>query len=210
MGAAARQADYQYGIPMIDAGGTARLVNTNENVLPARRKEIERAIQQQYDLIHDSLINLILKFPDVAIPKISEITGRFQDNPSAHWGEHLQQWITGTLPETLMKAFGDELSAGFQQLGMSPEKFKQFFDAWKNIDPKMALQGMNSLADVLNSIGPTSKIYQFFRSNNAPDIFGTAGSATFQTEMGMLGIRGRMTPGQLIGEQDAEIIKKTR
>lgn len=207
LGAQQRQADYQYGIPTIDATGMAHLTQ-DRNLVPARIKEIEAQIQAQYNLIHDGLIDLLLKFPDLAIPKFDEITGKFQENPSAHWGEHLQQWITGTLPREMMGALGDEIGTGFAGFGMSPEKFKELWGYLQKLDPSKAIGLLGSLG---GSLGAIQNVYQpFFNGNNAPDMYtgGRPGSATYQQYMGDLSILGTRTPGQLIGEQDADILKR--
>jgi len=213
LGANARQADYQYGIPNI-TGGIAGLGDT-KNLTPGAITQITTQVQQEYDQIHSGLIDLILKFPNLAIPSFDDITGKFQDNPSAHWGEHLQQWISGTLPKEMIASLGEELAKGFESYGMSGDAFKKMFSFLQGIDPKQAITDLSQLADALKNLfgvlpGNTMSIDEFFHGNYAPDIFtgGRAGSATFQRGMGDIALQGTWSPGQRIYNQFAPDLLK--
>jgi hypothetical protein len=204
MGAQATRGNYQYGIPGIDKSGIATFTG-DKNLTDAAIAQIKAQVQTEYDTIHDGLINLLTKFPNVAIPSISAITGQFQDNPSAHWGEHLQLWITGTLPKALMGALGDQLATGFEQLGMSPAAWKKMWGFLGGLDPAKAIGLMNTLADAMKSLfDPIKGTSTFFHAD--PMGLGK-GSGSFAQGMMDIGAQNLMTPGQQLAEGDKEIFK---
>src|SRR5579872_5996264 len=212
LGASARQADYQYGIPTV-TNGIAGLTDT-KNLSPGQITQITTQVQQEYDAIHSGLMDLILKFPNLAIPSFDEITGKFQDNPSAHWGDHLQQWISGTLPKEMIASLGDELAKGFESLGMSQDAFKHIFNFLQGVDPKQAVQDLSDLADALQGIfgvlpGNVSSINDFFHGTFvAPDILGHGGSNTYETGLMQIGVQNAWSPGQRIANTyDSQILR---
>jgi hypothetical protein len=203
IGTQQRQADYQFGIPLIDNTGVAHFTQT-KNYTDAAIKQIEAQTQAAYDQIHDSIVGLLLKFPNEAIPKFDTILGAFQPNPSGHYAEHLQQWLTDTLPRGELSKVGDELSGGFQQLGMSADAFHNIFERLSKLDPKVAIGLLTQLADALDGLmGPNSKMHaatHFMdpwsgQNNSFMYLFNDAAS------------RERMSPGALLAEGDAQIVK---
>jgi hypothetical protein len=203
IGASQRQADYQFGVPLIDNTGVAHFTQT-KNYTDAAIKQIEAQTQAAYDQIHDSIVGLLLKFPNEAIPKFDTVISAFQPNPSGHYAEHLQQWLTDTLPRGELSKVGDELSGGFQQLGMSADAFHNIFERLSKLDPKVAIGLLTQLADALDGLmGPNSKMHaatHFMdpwsgQNNSFMYLFNDAAS------------RERMSPGALLAEGDAQIVK---
>ena len=221
IGAAQRQADYQYGIPTI-IDGKATLSN-DKNLTQATIAQMDAQVQTEYDLIHDSMLNMILKFPTLAIPDPQNIIGKFQDNPSAHFAEHFQLYVTQTLPREIMGQFEDELIKGFETFGMSPDAFKKIWDHLQGLDPNTAVQDLSNLVDAMSTLfdpnkgllsffhGGTGDLVSGFGSGTFPgtipsSVFGP-GSQTYGMYTQTLINQSLSSPGTLINQNMGDIIK---
>jgi hypothetical protein len=134
IGAAQRQSEYKFGVPTIH-DGTATFTG-NKNIQAAQQEQIRNQIQEAYDSMHDQLVNVFMKVAGAAIPGRADLGGAIQPEASAHFMEHLQQWIDQTLPKAELNTFKGEAANIAVSLGMTKGKFLEIFGGLEKIDPK--------------------------------------------------------------------------
>ena len=150
-----RQADYKYGIPTIDKNGTVTL-DQNKNLSPGEINQWVTKIGETYRTFWNGYVDVLLKLPDASIPAATGLTGKFQDNPSGHYLEHLQQWVEGTLPDAIAEQFKKSMKSAFVNAGVLAEGFDKFWDETTKMDPKRALQFWSDLAEGLSAFSKTT------------------------------------------------------
>lgn len=148
LGAAAKRADYKYGIPTIGAHGDVNFTQT-QNMQPAEIKSWIAKINDQYQTFWNSYVNILIKLPGTKMPTPDPINGQFQSAPSGHYMEHLQQWLDGTLPDDIAKQFKQAMEDAFSRSGVRPEAFEKFWAEADKMDPKKAVQFWSDLSEGL-------------------------------------------------------------
>lgn len=148
LGAAAKRADYKYGIPTIGAHGDVNFGMT-QNMQPAEIKSWIAKINDQYQTFWNDYVNILIKLPGTKMPTPEPINGQFQSAPSGHYMEHLQQWLDGTLPDDIAKQFKQAMEDAFSRSGVRPEAFEKFWAEADKMDPKKAVQFWSDLSEGL-------------------------------------------------------------
>jgi hypothetical protein len=156
------RSEYQYGIPMIDKGGRVS-ISDPRNLNAAEMQEMVGKMQEVVDHFWTSMVRLALKV-QADIPTFQAINGKFQDNPSAFFMKHWQEFEDRTLPQTLMAPFFNSLSESFQRLGMGANRFKSIWEKYRDVDP-------NKIADILNVIADALINFHKVQDMFSPDWF---------------------------------------
>jgi hypothetical protein len=142
---------YEFGIPYVSAGGKASIVNAQNLPLP-KMVEIIAAIQNTFDQVHNAFVTTLEKFGPNLLPKMTQIMDQFQGAASAHWAEHMQQWIDGTLPKLIADQFYEPLLKAFESYGVTADRFKQIYNQLEAANPKQAAAKIGELADAVISM----------------------------------------------------------
>jgi hypothetical protein len=202
LGSAARQSEYKFGEFHIGSTGDeprAYAMRT-QNLGDAELKGIISRIQKQFETLNDEYIRLLMKVPNAAINAIHDIDGHIQDNPSAFFMKHLDEWVTRTLPESMLGLMEDSISPVFTSLGVSADRFHDIFMRLSASDPSTALAKLNALYDGLESIKKSSDFF------SAPSPLG-GGSSSYLFGMSELSAREHQLPGYSISKTDADILQ---
>ncbi len=207
IGAAARQADYQYGIPTISPMGVAGFQD-QKNYTADAAIGVVRQIQAIYDNIHDSLALVLIKAAAL-VPLTQGIVGQFQPNPSGHFGENLAAYEANTLPTDLINQVRDPLTTLAGTFGMSADRFNAIWAALQNLDPTKVVTLIASLMDSEAALQTVSAI------SHAQNPLVAAGMVTgkpgdvdpFTAILQTIQGQAMMTPGQTVAQQDQQILK---
>lgn len=153
------------------------------------------------------------------VPVVQGIDGKFQDNPSGHFEEHLGLFESGTLPTELMNQFKTELTDLAGTFGMSATRFKEIWAALQNLDPTKATQLLGTLFDSLGVLSPSQgriitnpdgstsmpggkeNIYDITHYSDPYTGFNPA-----EHIFGNLDGQSQMNPGQVVHQMDDEIL----
>jgi hypothetical protein len=165
-----KQADYQYGIPGIDKNGTAYFGKT-KNIPDALQKQIQGQVQSIFDSVWNAYVNVLLKLPGSKLPNLSAIDGKFQDNPSGHFMEHLQQWLTKTLPDSIAAEFKDSMSQVFTRSGMTQDAFTKFWEEAKGLDAQAGAKFWSDMADGISSFANAAQQFNDAKNSSLGDSF---------------------------------------
>ena len=106
-------------------------------------------IGETYRTFWNGYVGVLLKLPDSSIPSPQGINGKFQDEASGHYLEHLQQWVEGTLPDKIAEQFKSSMEHAFTSAGVLKGAFDKFWEETNKMDPKKALQFWTDLAEGL-------------------------------------------------------------
>jgi hypothetical protein len=197
LGAAKRQADYQYGIPSIDASGIAHFGQA-QNYTDAAAKKITQQLQDTYDQTRGSALRALMGM-NAPIPGVTPIDGKFQDNPSGHFPEHLQLFTSQTLPHEVLEQLKGNFRQGYEGLGVTTGRFEEIWARLNTLDPTKMLALLDQLGAGLGAMAKVAIAthYQDPRGNQDSFLYG----------MNEASLRSRMTPGGMLSEYDAEIEK---
>jgi hypothetical protein len=180
LGEKQHQSEYQYGIPGIDANGQATFTN-GKNLTPALITQMQQQVQGTYDQYRNSYMRTLfdLGMGGPSSP-LGSIDGRFQPNPSGHWGEHYQQFLSGTLPADVAGQFKGDLRSGFGNVGLSGGQFDAIWQKWSNLDPAKMASMFDTLAQVFSG---NSKAQSYFSGGGQIGIARTDLHASFADQM---------------------------
>lgn len=176
LGEQARQSEYKFGIPGINAQGKAYMYQPT-NLQPAEQQKMISDVQAQFDSIRNSYVKILLTFPDSLVPAIELIGGRFQDRASANFSKHFAEWLDQTLPRTIAAQLEGALEDAFAANGLGRDQFRQFLAQAKLMDPKTAIQFWTDLA---NGVAAFQRAANIQTAIDGADVLG--GSTTFTSE----------------------------
>lgn len=164
LGEKARQDEYKYGSPMFDMYGKASL-QAPKNINPLERAQIESQLQERYDTARNANVRLMMALGvQPTAGTFGAINGKFQDNPSANWGKHLNEYISsGRIDAAVYGQARTQVRAGFQGLGLTGSRFDQLERDWEKLDPAKMQQMLQNLALGLKDIQTAG---QFFGAKN--------------------------------------------
>ncbi len=188
------RADYKYGMPAFNNGVAS--IERPQNLTDATRTEMTAQLQKALNDSWNGFVNVMLKLPGSKLPSINTMgsmplysspiaenpytTGDpFQDNPSAHWEEHWNTYISDTLPREVADKFKTGMQAAFtdamSQLVRGPvtdkmktalgAQFDKFWAEASTLDSTTRLQFWNDLADGLLAF--TNALKKFKAVNDA-------------------------------------------
>lgn len=152
LGEQQRQKDYKYGIPTISVGGIAD-ISSAKNLAPYEREQIIAQVQETYERTRNAGVRTLMTLGQgVDSSVFKPIDGKFQDNPSANWGKHLQQWISMGLPDDVMGQMKGQFRSGFGKVGLQGERFDAMWAQMDKLDPQKMLSMLSGLARGLTDI----------------------------------------------------------
>lgn len=195
------QSNYKYFRPMISDEGVVTLTDP-KNITTDALAGFRAQVQSTFDTIHDQLVRSLLKVTGAIIPALTAIDGKFQDNPSGHFLENFQAWLTNTLPKQIEESFKGSLAGAAETLGMSVASFNKYWDELAVVDPTKRAQLIDSLFTGLADI---QKASAFFHAQPIGDGIMGPGSQSYQ--QGMIDLQ---TADNFLGpikQGDAEIIR---
>lgn len=157
MGAAKARSEYQYGVPIISDSGTASLLQP-KNLTRDAILQMTGDVQGTFDTYRNQYTRLAMSL-GVDSPSRWGITGNFQPEASAHWGEHFQQWMSQTLPREIAGMFKSELREGFGNVGLSGGQFDAMWQKYQGLDPAKVAPMLQGLAEALKGFQDTGAFF---------------------------------------------------
>lgn len=191
IGAAQRQKDYKYGVPVIDQYGNVT-IDKPKNLTDAAIQQMQGQVSDTYDQYRNSYTRaaMTLGVSSANMPNFGQIVGQFQPNPSGHYQENFQQWLTQDLPRTIAGTFKDELKTGFASVGLNDKQFESMWTKYQGMDPAKVAQMIQDLASALSGI------------NEATGYFGQSASGKLTGAYAT----SRQTFAQSLAEGDTKIL----
>jgi archaellum component FlaC len=156
IGKAQTRADYQYGYVDFDQSGQASF-QKGRNLTDAATTRYTQQAQGTYDQYRNSYARTMATLG--VNGQWDPINGKFQPNPSGHWGENEQNWLGVTLPGIISGQAKAPLRAGFASAGLSGAQFDAIWQKWSNLDPAKMASMLGTLADVFTG---NSKAQAYF------------------------------------------------
>jgi archaellum component FlaC len=156
IGKAQTRADYQYGYVNFDQHGQASFQN-DRNLTDSAVTRYTQQAQGTYDQYRNSYARTMTTLG--VNGQWDPINGKFQPNPSGHWAENEQNWLSVTLPGLISGQAKDPLRAGFGNYGLSGTQFDAIWQKWSNLDPAKMASMLGTLADVFTG---NSKAQAYF------------------------------------------------
>jgi hypothetical protein len=165
-----KQADYLGGTPQFK-DGQASLWNT-QNVSTAQQNQMVAQLQAAFNTAWNGFVGIMLKLPGSTLPGMpGDMSGKFQDNPSAHWAEHFQTYISDTLPRDIAERFHVGMKAAFTTAmatmthgpvtedvkRMLGAQFDRFWAEAANLDSATRMQFWSDMADGLASFATAAE-----------------------------------------------------
>jgi hypothetical protein len=93
----------------------------------------------------------MLKLPGSNLPSMDSLNGShaFQPEPSGHWMEHFQLYLTQDLPASIAQLFKKGMESAFVNSGLTNDAFERFWQEAATLDPSKRMQFWSDLADGL-------------------------------------------------------------
>lgn len=153
-----RQSEYKFGLAKIDQNGGAHLFQT-KNMEPAEVKEIEQRIQDKYDSIRNAYAKIFISAHENILDNLKIIDGKFQDNASANFMKHLDQWINGGLGDAIAGQVKGGLEKIFSTVGVGADRFDELWKKFDNLDPAKAAALFGELYEGMSKIQDAGKFF---------------------------------------------------
>jgi hypothetical protein len=129
-----------------------------EAVSSQQRQDMLAQLQHSFEDTRNAYVALLLKFHKGLMGAVLDsfkptIFGfdAISNEARKQWLSGFQAWVEGKLPREIADEFFEPLAQGFQQLGISAERFKQIWDRLQDFDPSDAVATLNNLFDALTA-----------------------------------------------------------
>jgi hypothetical protein len=148
VGAAQKRSEYMYGAPTFNLGQAG--LGMTKNIEPAQQAQMVAQLQTTFNDAWNGFVRVMLKLPGSQMPGVGDFRGGsqsdpFQSNPSGHYMEHFQSYLSDTLPREIAATFKEGMEHAFVRSGLTNEAFERF---WQEADSLIRRSGCSS--------GPTS------------------------------------------------------